>query len=88
MDVDELHKMTEDERQWESAGHFQPKKLNTALLAGFQQGPSQEEQKVISKKDKPSPYDMLKKMHETTSQKELLVPTKLTVKTEETVEIR
>lgn len=37
IDTDEHHKLTEDEKQWESAGHFQPKKLNIALMANFQQ---------------------------------------------------
>ena len=37
IDTDEHHKLTEGEKQWESAGHFQPKKLNIALMANFQQ---------------------------------------------------
>lgn len=37
IDTDEHHKLTEDEKQWESAGHFQPKKLNITLMANFQQ---------------------------------------------------
>lgn len=40
IDTDENHKLTEEEKQWESAGHFQPKKLNTALMASFLQGDS------------------------------------------------
>jgi len=40
IDMDENHKLTEEEKQWESAGHFQPKKLNTALMASFLQGDS------------------------------------------------
>lgn len=40
IDTDENHKLTEEEKQWESAGHFQPKKLNTTLMASFLQGDS------------------------------------------------
>ena len=40
IDTDENHKLTEEEKQWESAGHFQPKKLNNALMASFLQGDS------------------------------------------------
>ena len=40
IDTDENHKLTEEEKQWESAGHFQPKKLNTALMASFLQDDS------------------------------------------------
>ncbi|XP_068725794.1 trichohyalin-like isoform X3 [Montipora capricornis] len=42
IDTDEYHKLTEDEKQWESAGHFQPKKLNIALMSSFQQAPTDE----------------------------------------------
>ena len=40
IDTDENHKLTEEEKQWESAGHFQPKRLNTTLMASFLQGDS------------------------------------------------
>ena len=40
IDTDENHKLTEEEKQWEKAGHFQPKKLNTTLMASFLQGDS------------------------------------------------
>ena len=40
VDTDEYHKHTEEEKQWEDAGHFQPKKLNIALMASFQQAPA------------------------------------------------
>lgn len=42
IDSDEYHKLTEEEKQWESAGHFQPKKLNISLMASFQQAPLNE----------------------------------------------
>ena len=42
IDSDEYHKLTEEEKKWESTGHFQPKKLNTSLMASFQQAPLNE----------------------------------------------
>ena len=50
MDTDEAYKLTEEEKQWELAGHFQPKKLNIALVAGFQQAPANVEEKPAPKR--------------------------------------
>lgn len=50
VDTDEYHKLTEEEKQWELAGHFQPRKLNIALMAGFQQAPVNVEEKPAPKK--------------------------------------
>lgn len=50
VDSDEFHKLTEEEKQWERAGHFQPKKLNIALMTGFQQAPANVEEKPAPKK--------------------------------------
>ena len=45
VDTDDVYKLTEEEKQWELAGHFQPKKLNITLMAGFQQAPANIEEK-------------------------------------------
>jgi len=50
VDTDEVYKLTEEEKQWELAGHFQPKKLNIALMAGFQQAPADVEEKPAPKR--------------------------------------
>ena len=42
VDSDEFHRLTEEEKHWERAGHFQPKKLNIDLMVGFQQAPVEE----------------------------------------------
>ena len=54
VDTDEVYKLTEEEKQWELAGHFQPKKLNIALMAGFQQAPTHVEEKPAPKKTQTS----------------------------------
>ena len=54
VDTDEVYKLTEEEKQWELAGHFQPKKLNIALMAGFQQAPAHVEEKPAPKKTQTS----------------------------------
>ena len=50
VDTDDVYKLTEEEKQWELAGHFQPKKLNIALMAGFQQAPAHVEEKPVPMK--------------------------------------
>ena len=50
VDRDDVYKLTEEEKQWELAGHFQPKKLNIALMAGFQQAPANVEEKPAPKR--------------------------------------
>lgn len=55
VDTDEVHKLTEEEKQWELAGHFQPKKLNIALMVGFQQAPAHVEEKPAPRKTQTTP---------------------------------
>lgn len=50
VDTDDVYKLTEEEKQWERAGHFQPKKLNISLMAGFQQAPVNVEEKTAPKR--------------------------------------
>ena len=50
VDTDDVYKLTEEEKQWERAGHFQPKKLNIALMSGFQQAPANVEEKPAPKR--------------------------------------
>lgn len=52
--------LTEEEKQWEQAGNFQPKKLNLSLFAGFQQAPANAADRPAPKKtqgaSQPSQY--------------------------------
>ena len=81
VDTDDYHKLTEEEKQWESAGHFQPKKLNISLMTGFQQAPV-DEVKPAPKKTQGGPY-MQNRIQQTTSEQEILVPAKLNVQESE-----
>lgn len=76
---DEHHRMTEDEAKWESAGHFQPGKLDTRKFNKFAKTDKGDTGKSSLKKNDASRYDWLKKMHNTQSKQEILVPTKLKV---------
>ena len=64
VDTDEVYKLTEEEKQWELAGHFQPKKLNIALMAGFQQAPAHVEEKPTPRKTQTTPVQAELKVKE------------------------
>lgn len=64
VDTDEVHKLTEEEKQWELAGHFQPKKLNIALMVGFQQAPAHVEEKPAPRKTQTTPVPVELKVKE------------------------
>ena len=67
VDTDEYHKLTQEETQWESAGHFQPKKLNAALMASFLQADAADS-KPMPKKTQEMP-----KKHPQTSPEQTVV---------------
>lgn len=67
IDTDEYHKLTQEETQWESAGHFQPKKLNAALMASFLQADAADS-KPMPKKTQEMP-----KKHPQTSPEQTVV---------------
>ena len=79
IDTDEFHKLTEEETQWESAGHFQPKKLNIAQI--FQQTTADAEDikpvrpVAAPRKKQETPQEMEKKPPQT-SPVEVFVPSK------------
>ena len=76
-ELDEQHHMTKDEEKWESAGHFQPGKLDTSKFNRFARNDDGNAGKGSIKKGDSSRYDVLKKMHQTPSKTEILVPSKL-----------
>ena len=78
VDTDEVHKLTEEEKQWESAGHFQPKKLNISLFSGFQQAPANVEEIPVPKTQR-AIYHSHNKEPQTTYEEEIPVPAKAKV---------
>ena len=83
IDTDENHKLTEEEKQWESAGHFQPKKLNTALMASFLQGDSGD---VVTMPKKP--HEAPKRPPQTSPEQRVEAPIKAPKDEVETEKIR
>ena len=83
IDLDENHKLTEEEKQWESAGHFQPKKLNTALMASFLQGDSGDVVQMPKKPQEPP-----KKLPQTSPEQRVDAPIKAPKDEVETEKIR
>jgi len=70
IDTDENHKLTEEEKQWDSAGHFQPKKLNIPMF--FQQAPADSGGVKPAPKNE-SPRDMPKKSPQTSPEEEIQI---------------
>ena len=83
IDTDENHKLTEEEKQWESAGHFQPKKLNTTLMASFLQGDSGD---VVPMPKKP--HEAPKRPPQTSPERRVEAPIKAPKDEVETEKIR
>ena len=83
IDTDENHKLTEEEKQWESAGHFQPKKLNTALMASFLQGDSGDVVPIPKK-----PHEAPRKPPQTSPEQRVEAPIKAPKDEVETEKIR
>ena len=76
---DEDHHMTQDEMKWESAGHFQPGKLDTSKFNKFARNDNVDSTTSSLKKGDTSRYELLKKMNRTQSKQEILLPSKLKV---------
>ena len=89
IDSDEYHKLTEEEKKWESTGHFQPKKLNTSLMASFQQAPLNEGVfNPVLKKTQDSPRETSWKPRQDTPRDVVSASSKLQRKMIEVEEIR
>ena len=89
IDTDEHHKLTEDEKQWESAGHFQPKKLNIAMMTSFQQGSADDGSfKPAPKRTQESSREMPKAAPRASPRKEVPKPIEPQTEVIEVEEIR
>ena len=71
--------LTEEEKQWEQAGNFQPKKLNLSLFAGFQQAPANAADRPAPKKTQGASHSSQYKKPLVNNEEEIPAPAEVKV---------